>query len=76
MQFILPINLRKIPHIRQEHRHLHHPAQIATSLLQDLVNIFDAEGGFVGDGAGGEGAVCEGGELAGDVDCVGGSDGL
>lgn len=38
--------------------------------------IFDAKGSFVGYCAGGEGAVCEGGELAGDVDCVGGMDRL
>ena len=40
------------------------------------MDVFDAEGGFVGDCSGRQGAVCQGGELAGDVDCVRGTDGL
>ena len=74
MQFIFPIHFRKVLHIRQEDRHLDHLAQVAAGFAEDLVDVFDAEGGFVGDCSGGQAAVCEGGELAGDVDCVRGAD--
>ena len=40
------------------------------------MNIFDAERRFVGHRSGRQGAICQGGELAGDVDCVRGTDGL
>ena len=58
MQFVFPIHFRKILHIRQEHRHLHHLAQVTAGLFEDLVDVFDAEGGFVGDCSGWQGAVC------------------
>ena len=74
MQFVFPIHFREILHIRQEHRHLDHFTQVAAGFFEDLVDVFDAERGFVGDCSGGQGAVCKGGELAGDVDCVRGTD--
>ena len=76
MQFVFPIHLREILHVRQKDRHLDHLAQVAAGFFEDLVHVLDAEGGFVGDRAGGQGAVGQGGELAGDVDCVRGADGL
>ncbi len=74
MLLILRIHLRKIIHVRQKHRHLHHFTQIRACGFEYGAEVGDAEGGLVGDGAGREFAGGEGGELAGDVDGVGGGD--
>lgn len=76
VQFVFPIHVGEILHIRQEDRHLDHLAQVTAGFFQDLVDVLDAEGGFVGYRSGRQGAVCQGGQLAGDVDCVRGTDGL
>lgn len=40
------------------------------------MDVLDTEGSFVGHRSGRQSAICQGGELAGDVDCVRGTDGL
>lgn len=76
VQLVLPIHFGKVFHIRQEDRHLDHLAQVAAGFFEDLVDVLDAEGGFVGYRSRGQGAVCQGGQLARDVDCVRGTDSL
>lgn len=76
MPLILLIHPPKIPHVRQKHRHLDHLLQRRPGRRQDRRQVPDAEGGLVGDAAGGEGAVGQGGQLAGYVDGGGGEDGL
>ena len=74
MPLILPVHLREIPHVRQEHRHLDHFPQRRPRRGEDGGEVGDAEGGLVGDAAGGEGARGEGGQLAGEVDGAWGAD--
>jgi len=76
MLLILPIQLGKIGHVRQEHIHLDHSVNAGARLLQDSADIGYAGGCFLGDaGAGGEDfAGGGGGNLAGDKDEVGGDD--
>ena len=76
MLYVFFIHLRKILHIRQEHRHLHYFGEIGSRGFENSGEVLYAEACFMADRAGGEGTVGESGELPGDVNGVGGGDRL
>jgi hypothetical protein len=73
------IHLGEMAHIRQEDADLDNTGEVRAGGLQHGAHVLDAELGHLGDAGAGRGqdlAVGLAGDLAGDVDAVGGGDGL
>ena len=73
---VLFVHLGEIGHIDQKHIDLDDPVEAGPGGREHGGEVGDAAAGFVGDGAGDEGAGGVGGDLARAVDCCWGADGL